>query len=64
MAVAPRGRMPHMTRTRGSLRAGAGALAIGGLASVGHAATGASSLALIAGLSLLAAVNAVARPRR
>lgn len=36
-----------MTRTRGSLRAGAGALAIGGLASVGHAATGVSSLALV-----------------
>ena len=45
-------------------RAGAGALAICGLASVGHAATGASSLALIAGPSLLAAVKAVARPRR
>jgi hypothetical protein len=53
-----------MTRTRGSFRAGAGGLAIGGLASAGHAATGVSSVALVAGLSLLAAVAALVRPRR
>lgn len=53
-----------MTRTRGSLKAGASALAIGGLASVGHAATGVSSVALIGGLSLLAAGWAVVRPHR
>jgi len=56
--------MPRVTRTQGSLRAGAGALAIGGLASVGHATTGGSYLALFAGLSVLAAVKAVVRPRR
>jgi hypothetical protein len=54
----------HVTRTRGSLRVGAGALAIGGLASLGHATTGVSSLAVIAGLSVLAAIKAVVRPRR
>ena len=63
-ALAARGRMAAMTRTRGSLRAGAGALAIGGLATAGHAVTGLSSLALVAGLSILAAVKAVVRPRR
>ncbi|MGH2885349.1 MAG: hypothetical protein ACRDPA_22040 [Solirubrobacteraceae bacterium] len=53
-----------MTRTRGSLLAGVSALAIGGLATLGHAATGVSYLALVAGLSLLAAVNALVGPRR
>jgi hypothetical protein len=53
-----------MTRTRGSLKAGAGALAIGGLASAGQAATGFSSLALVGGLSLLAAGWVVVRPHR
>ena len=38
--------MLRMTRTRGSLRAGASALAIGGLATAGHAVTSVSSLAL------------------
>ena len=53
-----------MTRTRGSLKAGASALAIGGLANAGHAATGASYLALVGGLSLLAAGWAFVRPGR
>jgi hypothetical protein len=52
------------TRTRGSLRAAASALAIGGLATAGHAATGASYLALVAGMSLVAAGWAVVRPPR
>jgi hypothetical protein len=56
--------MPRVTRTRGSLKAGASALAIGGLATVGHAATGVSYLALVAGLSLIAAVNTLVGPRR
>lgn len=63
-ALAPRVRMPRVTRTRASLRAGVGALAIGGLATAGHAVTGVSSLALLVGLSLLAAAKAVVRPRR
>ena len=56
--------MPDVTRTRASLRAGAGALAIGGLATVGHAATGVSYLALFVGLSLVAAAWALVHPPR